>query len=464
MMAGRTKTVSHVENIVQPSTDNPGSLFPDAFDADLEVAIDKLGKILCDAPNDEKPGTIAALVEQYPELGKHIMAGKKKGLVDKALLQQLGILKPTASLLKNGGIRHIDATALAASFSKVVPRPLIEPDSDSAHVLPTGVIGVDVANSVELRSALIGIEGLAAESVSAGDTYDIQIDAQSDSHDHGAPVAGIRGIPGVSLVPLCCGKDIFADVVKCDSSDLSQYAGAMAMSVSNCGETCFAQFEIRWLANLSADTMVYALRGLGIVRDADLIGGMGWNLRMRQTVRGVQSPSPSAKKEEVAEVPNSNQSETPCEKSVGKNGEEAIEAKSVSEESDSSIDHVIQTVENDTDLPSVEPTPDLEETLLAYEDNVREAEAAYAVDGPFDSERLRAVEAECAEAVTELNHAGFFAFRRKKELKARIAALEDEHAALEKSRAAMAQIDDARKKLAQAKENAENEYKQRGLL
>ena len=53
---------------------------------------------------------------------------------------------------------------------------------------------------------------------------------------------------------------------------------------------------------------------------------------------------------------------------------------------------------------------------------------------------------------------------KKKELKARIAALEEERAVLEKSRAAMTQIDDARKKLAAAKENAENEYKQRGLL
>lgn len=95
---------------------------------------------------------------------------------------------------------------------------------------------------------------------------------------------------------------------------------------------------------------------------------------------------------------------------------------------------------------------------------MREAEATYAMDGPFDSERLRAVEAECAKAVTELDHAGFFAFRRKKELKARIAALNEERQNLAKARAAKDFLDDARKKLAQAKENAENEYKQRGLL
>ena len=77
---------------------------------------------------------------------------------------------------------------------------------------------------------------------------------------------------------------------------------------------------------------------------------------------------------------------------------------------------------------------------------------------------MREVDVERTKAILALNNAGFFAFSKKKELKARIATLEDEHAVLEKSRAAMAQIDDASKKLAQAKENAENEYKQRGLL
>ena len=110
------------------------------------------------------------------------------------------------------------------------------------------------------------------------------------------------------------------------------------------------------------------------------------------------------------------------------------------------------------------PMRDHKQAILTLEKREKKAEEAYATGKPFSEERLREVDIERTKAILALNNAGFFAFSKKKELKARIAALEDEHAVLEKSRAAMAQIDDARKKLAQAKENAENEYKQRGLL
>jgi len=110
------------------------------------------------------------------------------------------------------------------------------------------------------------------------------------------------------------------------------------------------------------------------------------------------------------------------------------------------------------------PMRDHKQTILTLEKREKKAEEAYAAGKPFSEERLREVDVERTEAILALNNARFFAFSKKKELKARIAALEDERATLEKSRAAMAQIDDARKKLAAAKENAENEFKQRGLL
>ena len=110
------------------------------------------------------------------------------------------------------------------------------------------------------------------------------------------------------------------------------------------------------------------------------------------------------------------------------------------------------------------PMRDHKQAILTLEKREKKAEEAYAAGKPFSEERLREVDVERTKAILALNNAGFFAFSKKKELKARIAALEEERTVLEKSRAAMAQIDDARKKLAAAKENAENEYKQRGLL
>ena len=110
------------------------------------------------------------------------------------------------------------------------------------------------------------------------------------------------------------------------------------------------------------------------------------------------------------------------------------------------------------------PMRDHKQAILTLEKREKKAEEAYAAGKPFSEERLREVDVERTKAVLALNNAGFFAFGKKKELKARIAALEEERAVLEKSRAAMSQIDDARKKLAAAKEDAENEYKQHGLL
>mgnify|MGYP004566415671 CR=1 FL=1 len=110
------------------------------------------------------------------------------------------------------------------------------------------------------------------------------------------------------------------------------------------------------------------------------------------------------------------------------------------------------------------PMRDHKQAILTLEKREKNAEEAYAAGKPFSEERLREADVERTKAILALNNAGFFAFGKKKELKARIAALEEERAVLEKSRAAMAQVDDARKKLVAAKENAENEYKQRGLL
>lgn len=146
---------------------------------------------------------------------------------------------------------------------------------------------------------------------------------------------------------------------------------------------------------------------------------------------------------------------------VSRLGEEALSAAS----SDPAV------VERDGKLylwchrdESGNPMRDHKQAILTLEKREKKAEEAYAAGKPFSEECLREVDVERTKAILALNNAGFFAFSKKKELKARIAALEEERAVLEKSRAAMAQIDDARKKLAAAKENAENEYKQRGLL
>lgn len=74
-----------------------------AVDAEeIENAIDELGEIFCALPSEEKPRTVTDLSRPYPKQWALVKAGKKKGLADPDLLQELGILACTKTLLKKG--------------------------------------------------------------------------------------------------------------------------------------------------------------------------------------------------------------------------------------------------------------------------------------------------------------------------------------------------------------------------
>ena len=110
------------------------------------------------------------------------------------------------------------------------------------------------------------------------------------------------------------------------------------------------------------------------------------------------------------------------------------------------------------------PIRDYRQALLSLEENVAQAESAYRACRPFNEARLHEIEEAHADAVRQLNNAGFFAFNKKKELKARIEALNAEAESFKKSQEALSAVDAAKAKLAKMGKDARRELKARGLL
>lgn len=269
---------------------------PDADDADIERAINELGKLLCDKRADDKPKTLTDLYKEYPNYEGLLRAGKKKGILDKEPLQKLGILAPTKALLKKAGIRRAASDDLAECFLAVADDGLIAPDGELLAALPAFVAGVDVENLVELREILIGVKGDFAKRLEVGEKVSASIQVPPRESYEPLTVKFSCGVGmGYIHTPAGC-VSIFSDVVKKPDSSLSAFEEAIVVSTSSRDKLFYAQIRYRFLANLNNDTLAYALRAMGVVKKKDMQGGMGWRFRVRMAELGefsAKQPNPS---------------------------------------------------------------------------------------------------------------------------------------------------------------------------
>ena len=273
----------------------------DASVDEIEGAIDELGEMLCDLPAQRKPKTIDALTKAYPEQGGFIGVGKKKGLIDGVFLQELGILAPSKSLIKRKGVRKVAPEGLLPLFIDAVGEIYIEPGDECTWYLPPYIVGIDIAKGVELREAIISVGGDTAKTMAAGQTCDAKVFRGRnglDFHYYMIQVSGQRP----ERTGINQHIEIFNDIVKESASKLAEFEGAFVVSVSEFESQSIAQLRFRYLARIRSDTMVYALRRMGIVTDADLVGGMGWRFRVRKAAKGAF---------EIAKPPKSSSEATP---------------------------------------------------------------------------------------------------------------------------------------------------------
>jgi hypothetical protein len=282
MIYGMTPRMKLIELGIYPV---PKDATIDADASEVENAIDELGAILCDRSSDEKPKNIADLIEAYPNQGAYIKAGKKMGIVDKKALQLLGILSPTKAMLKKQGVRRVPSEELSFGFADVVNDTYVEPGDSGSAYLPPFVVGYDTDNKVELRTALIPVNGSPAKGMHIGDTFKAKIVMRAADWGEVFPTVRIFSNPPCEFRPVYVAY-IFDNVVEDSASNLSKFVGAKVVAVLEHENEYAAQLEFTYLAELRSNTMIYVLRQMGIVKDTDISGGMGWRFRMRLAARG----------------------------------------------------------------------------------------------------------------------------------------------------------------------------------
>lgn len=262
--------------------ERPKSFVVDASEEEIFRALDDIAGFVMELEDSEKPSTLSDLQKAYPEQGEYIKAGKKKGLIDKGPLQQLGLLAPTRALLKREGIRRASADSLASDYAALGRQMLISPGDDAAALFPPYVVGIDVDAKVELREFIATVTGSAAKSLVAGAKLAINI--TQATRDWGEPYLVVR-IQTSPASALALGN-ISDGALENSDSPLGDFVGGEVLTVS-CGEGAdVAQIRTRFLADLKASTLAYVLRAVGIVTDKDVRGSMEWRYRVRNASLG----------------------------------------------------------------------------------------------------------------------------------------------------------------------------------
>ena len=251
----------------------------DASEDEVWQAVDELSKLVFELDDDRKPNTLSELQKAYPEYGEYIKAGKKHGFIDKAPLQELGILAPTKALLKRSGIRNAPLESLVDDYKKLGLPTLIIPGSSGQGLLPFGVAGIDVEAQVEIREFVVTVNGKAARDLAVGKTVSAGTSTMQRQWGDPFPVLNVHTSPKTvhSLEHLS-----FEDVEDTDS-DLKTYPGGEVVSVTHGDAFDVAQVKVRFLSRLRRDTLAYAMRQSGAITDKDLRGSMEWRYRIRSS-------------------------------------------------------------------------------------------------------------------------------------------------------------------------------------
>ena len=375
---------------------------------EIENAIDELGEILCSIPSEEKPGTITDLVRAYPEQGAFVRASKKIGLADPDLLQELGILACTKTLLKKKSVRMVPCEELLPLVRDALGDIYIEPGDGRAKNLPPYIAGIDVKNEVELRCATVAVTDYFVHTLTIGKKYPARVFFEEDRWGHTILKVQIGDISPMQVSHMWFG-DMFDNLVEGSESKLAGFNEAVVATVSRYKGDCIAQIELKYLAALRRDTIIYALRQMGYVTEADVVGNMGWRFRLRKAAKGkpvLGEPSDGLRKPGPADEAEAEKKASKAEKKS-----KAEEARRVAEE-DRKAEEEHKTEEArraKEEAERAEATQHAEEACRAAEE-ARRAGEARKVEEARKAEEMRRAEEErraAEEALAAVERSGF---------------------------------------------------------
>lgn len=242
--------------------------------AEIDAAVDDMERRLKGVPPEDRPSTMAGLSRLFPEYEGHIDEGRKLGVVSKESLRQRGILRlpksQAAAERKRARLSHIrnqELPELLARYSELGGPALAAPERNGA-LLRDGVLGFDVASMSELRETRLVVEN--ARGLSVGDELAIEL-----TRYERAPLAFETGRLRVSVpsdagddevaARELSGLDEFTSAERFEgASPFAEHAGALVDEVFVLAGVPLAVVRYRFVVPLSKETLLYALRSLGV--------------------------------------------------------------------------------------------------------------------------------------------------------------------------------------------------------
>ena len=239
---------------------------------DLKAAVARAGRELCDVLPADKPRALADLASRYPSFGPQVKEAVRLKLTSKEFLYEAGILNPPQKFIAEHGIRAISPDELAPTVCRQLGSTTIMPGNANAADLPPYVLGLDLREGLELRSALV-VRRVGQQDLHVGD----ELDAVAAQFYASLFVYG-TDTPSEDYDPYPYG--LFAPVGDHPDSPLGELVGAKVVGVFEHAGERMAQLELRYLANLSRADLLALLCNRGAITASDFNGTMGWRYRL----------------------------------------------------------------------------------------------------------------------------------------------------------------------------------------
>ena len=236
-------------------------------------AVEELAELMRDVPEGERPRTFDGLCDAYPQYAPALRAGRARSAFSVRSLRQRGVLAPAKGgdagkgKRGGGGVMALPAPELERLYLAAGGEALVAPGAGGGALRP-GVVGVDLSAGVELREATLVFVG-DAEEVAVGDEL---VASYAAGRGGGMiPSAEIRLRPagaGRCRPVLVAVRKGFEDFVAREASPvgtaLSDGVSDVVQSVERVGGAVVTRVRHRFLSPLSRETLLFALRALGL--------------------------------------------------------------------------------------------------------------------------------------------------------------------------------------------------------
>lgn len=257
-------------------------------DKDLDLLVEFLVSRHSASPNSEKPKSVPELKKLHPDKEPALTFGQREwgkshNETFVEMLRSKGVLKAQKRseasehrAQRSLYVRNASVDELVAVLKKSGCPALLTHDDKSASQLPERVMGVDLANRVELRESMFC--GIVTRKLVEGTAL------QTVAQDHVLEFKNDSGRVIFSRT-YADGDKQFLELVDCpesarSASQLAKNVGAVVAGVSAyTSRKRLAQVRVAYLHELTTQTLINLMHAAGLIGKDDLVGSDAWRNR-----------------------------------------------------------------------------------------------------------------------------------------------------------------------------------------